>query len=57
MTMIKYGIVDTDSHSDFDLAKKAEFYDAEGLNIADAANKDKLKKPVKIVDEKSDKQV
>ena len=36
------------SLSDFDGAKKAEFYDEDGFGIADAANKDKLAKPVPI---------
>ena len=49
--MTKYGEVTTESHSDFNPAKKAEYYDADGFEIADKANKNKLKKPVKIVDE------
>jgi hypothetical protein len=43
--MIKYGIVDKDSHSDFDLTKKAKYYDELGTEIADEQNKDKLKEP------------
>jgi hypothetical protein len=51
--MIKYGIVTEDSISDFNI-KKAEYYDAEGFAIADRDNKDKLKKPVKIAEEKEE---
>lgn len=46
--MIKYGEVTTDSQSDFDHTKKAEYYDAKGFAIADRKNVDKLVKPVKI---------
>ena len=44
----KYGEVTTESHSDFDHTKKAEYYDAEGFGIADKNNVDKLRKPVHI---------
>lgn len=46
--MEKNGEVTTDSHSDFDLTKKAVYYDGAGEQIADEANKDKLKKPLPI---------
>ncbi len=36
------------SSSDFDNTKKAEWYDAEGFNVADSANKDKLKSPKSV---------
>ena len=35
------------SQSDYS-TKKAEYYDAEGFNVADAENKEKLKKPEPI---------
>lgn len=38
-----------DSQSDFNV-KKADYYDAEGYQVADEKNKAKLKKPVKIED-------
>lgn len=37
-----------DSLGDFDLNKRAEYYDDDGYGVADAANKHKLNKPVKI---------
>ena len=46
--MEKNGMVTTNSQSDYN-TKKAEYYDEEGVNIADRDNKHKLKKPVKIV--------
>ena len=49
MSMIKYGVVTPESHSDFDLIKKAKYYDELGTAIADEANKDKLEKPVPII--------
>ena len=36
------------SQSDFDHTKKAEYYDKEGFAVADEANKEKLKQPVKL---------
>lgn len=42
-------MVTTDSKSDFDSSKKAEFYDEEGFAIADRENKDLLKSPKKII--------
>lgn len=33
------------SLSDYDSTKKAEYYDAEGFNVADEQNKHKLNKP------------
>jgi hypothetical protein len=50
MDLIKYGIVNEDSHSDFDMTKKAVYYDELGTGIADEANKDKLIKP-KFIEE------
>ena len=49
--MIKHGEVTTESFSDFETAKKAAYYDEEGYVISDESNKDKLKKPVKIVNQ------
>lgn len=51
--MEKNAMLDENSQSDFDNTKKAEFYDADGFAVADAANKDKLKnpRPVKELDE------
>jgi len=47
--MNKYGAVtDGDTQSDFDSTKKAEFYDREGSQVADEANKDKLSSPAPI---------
>ena len=46
--MTKYGEVTTDSVSDFDHTKKAEYYDAAGFAVADKNNVDKLKQPVQI---------
>lgn len=46
--MIKYGVMTEQSVGDFDLTKKAEYYDQEGYQVADAENKNKLKKPCKI---------
>ena len=48
--MTKYGEVTTESRSDFDHTKKAEFYDEAGFAIADKKNVDKLKKPVRIAE-------
>ena len=41
-------MVTTESRSDFDTTKKAEFYDEDGFEIADKENKDQLKTPKKI---------
>lgn len=49
MSFVKYGIVTEDSYSDFDTRKKAVYLDESGPGIADEANRDKLKQPVKIV--------
>ena len=38
----------TDSKSDFDTTKKVAYIDADGFQVADEANKDKLNKPVKF---------
>ena len=46
--MIKYGVMTENSHSDFDLTKKAKYYDEEGDKIADEKHKHKLKKPIRI---------
>ena len=43
----KNGMLTSESMSDFDSTKKAEYVDAEGFKVADEANKDKLKKPVR----------
>ena len=51
MSLIKYGVVSEDSHSDFDMTKKAKYYDAAGTEIADEDNKTKLKIPIEIKDE------
>ena len=51
MSIIKYGIVNEDSHSDFDMTKKAVYLDELGTGIADEANRDKLKQPVRIADD------
>lgn len=36
------------SKSDFDTTKTAQYVDAEGFEVADEGNKDKLKKAVKL---------
>ena len=61
MSLIKYGVVTEDSHSDFNLTKKAKYFDLDGYEIADEDNKHKLKKPALIennskikLDKKSD---
>jgi hypothetical protein len=46
--MNKYGMLNEKSRSDFDSTKKAEFYDEEGFQVADAENKHLLKTPKKI---------
>jgi hypothetical protein len=46
--MEKNGMLTEDSKSDFDLTKKAAYYDEAGFGVADEGNKDKLKKPVRI---------
>lgn len=38
-------MLSTESRSDFDHTKKAEFYDEDGYEIADAENKESLKNP------------
>lgn len=43
--MNKYGALTSESKSDFDSTKKAEFYDEDGFEIADAENKQNLKNP------------
>jgi hypothetical protein len=50
MSLTKYGVVTENSQSDFDLTKKAVYYDELGTSIADEANRDKLKVPVKIAE-------
>lgn len=49
--MEKNGMVTEDSMSDFDLTKKAVYYDEEGFGISDEANKHKLAKPQKLKDD------
>ena len=48
MPFEKNGMLTDDSHSDFDMTKKAVAYDADGFGVADKDNVDKLKKPVYI---------
>lgn len=43
--MEKNGMLTDKSLSDYDNTKKAEYYDAEGFNVADEQNKYKLNKP------------
>jgi hypothetical protein len=43
--MEKNGMLTDKSISDYDTTKKAEYYDAEGFNVADEKNKHKLNKP------------
>jgi hypothetical protein len=43
--MEKNGMLTEKSLSDYDCAKKAEYYDAEGFTVADEKNKHKLNKP------------
>lgn len=38
------------SQSDYDNAKKAEYFDADGYAVADEANKHKLSKPESLKD-------
>jgi len=47
MSFEKNGMLTEQSQSDFDNTKKAEYIDAEGFQVADEANKEKLNKPVK----------
>ena len=47
----KNGEVTTDSHSDFDLTKKAVYYDEDGCEISDEANKHRLRKAIRIAEE------
>jgi len=46
--MIKTGDLRPDSKSDFDYTKKAEYIDNDGFEVADKANKSKLKTPTKL---------
>jgi hypothetical protein len=46
--MEKHGMLTSNSQSDYDSTKKAEYYDAEGYLVADEANKSKLARPEKI---------
>lgn len=48
--LTKHGMVTTNSQSDFDLTKKAKYYDELGTGVADEDNKDKLNKPAPIQD-------
>jgi hypothetical protein len=45
--MEKNGMLTESSRNDFN-SKKAEYFDEEGYGVADADNKDKLKKPEPI---------
>jgi len=44
----KYGVVNEDSHCDFEPEKKAEYYDEKSDKIASKDNIDKLQTPAKI---------
>ena len=44
------------SKSDFNNTKKAEYYDAEGFEVADAENKHKLKNPQRVEELQEDKE-
>jgi hypothetical protein len=46
--MNKYGVLNSESRSDFDSSKKAEYFDADGYEVADENNKENLKSPKKI---------
>jgi len=46
--MIKTGDLRETSKGDFDRTKKAEYFDEDGYAVADAGNKDKLRKPKRI---------
>jgi hypothetical protein len=46
--MEKNGMLTKESISDFNNTKKAEYFDLEGFETADEANKNKLKSPQKI---------
>lgn len=46
--MEKNGMLSSESQSDFDSTKKAEYYDLEGFCVADENNKEKLKKAERI---------
>ena len=49
--MEKNGMVTENSQSDFNLTKKARYYDELGTGIADEEHKHLLKKPVAIIPE------
>lgn len=53
--MEKRNMLTDKSKSDFDMTKKAEYYDEEGFFVADEASKHLLYKPAKI-DYKPDSQ-
>ena len=46
--MEKNGMLTEKSMSDYDHAKKAEYYDMEGFMVADENNKHKLNKPASV---------
>jgi|LauGreDrversion4_2_1035121.scaffolds.fasta_scaffold427289_2 hypothetical protein len=46
--MEKNGMLTEKSISDYDNTKKAEYYDAEGFEVADEKNKHKLSKPERL---------
>ncbi len=48
MAFEKNGMITQDSHSDFNMTKKAKYYDELGTGIADEENKDKLNRPALI---------
>lgn len=43
--MNKYGTISEESRSDYDHAKKAEYYDEQGYSLADETNKHLLSVP------------
>lgn len=49
--MEKNGMLTEDSQCDFDITKKAAYYDEKSHKVASEEHKDKLDKPVKINDE------
>jgi hypothetical protein len=48
--MIKYGILTEKSQSDFNSQKKAEYYDAQGFEVADENTKHLLTSPKPVAD-------
>ena len=46
--LVKYGVLTSESKEDFDLNKKAEYVDEDGLQMASEENKHLLKNPKKL---------